>query len=105
MRLRFHSVLALAMLAGPLYAQQQQNNVLTGTPALACEAVLCLSSGVRPAACAASLAHYFGIRHKDWRDTERARQNFLSLCPKVTQDQVQRVIQQNPSNDPPSKLE
>ena len=56
-------------------------DVLTGDTRLACEAILCLSSGVRPGECTPSLDRYFGIKHKYWSDTVRSRINFLNLCP------------------------
>lgn len=56
-------------------------DVLTGDTRLACEAILCLSSGVRPGECTPSLDRYFGIHHKRWSDTVRSRINFLNLCP------------------------
>lgn len=65
--------LALAILA-PVSARAD----LTGIVKLACEAVLCLSSGTQPAACAPSLAHYFGI---DGEDMFSDRLDFLNLCP------------------------
>ena len=40
------------------------DDVLTGDTRLACEAVLCLSSGDRPSECAPSIKRYFSIRHK-----------------------------------------
>lgn len=52
----------------------------------ACEALLCLSSGTRPDACAASLSRYFSISLRRWNDTVRARENFLNLCPIVGRD-------------------
>lgn len=59
----------------------QAQDVLTGDTRLACEAVLCLSSGTRPGECAPSLARYFGIKFdKPW-DTIKARIDFLNLCP------------------------
>lgn len=48
---------------------------------LACEAVLCLSSGTHPSECAPALSRYFGINKKFWSDTVNARKNFLQLCP------------------------
>ena len=55
-------------------------------PALACEAVLCLSSSLQPGECAASLNHYFDIRKYakgmlDWEATVDARRFFLGMCP------------------------
>lgn len=58
---------------------QSQN--LTGDVGLACEAILCLSSGTRPTECAASIARYFSISYKFWSDTLQGRINFLNLCP------------------------
>lgn len=54
---------------------------LTGDTRLACEAILCLSSGSRPSECSPSLSRYFGINKKKLSDTLSARQDFLSLCP------------------------
>ena len=59
----------------------QASDVLTGDVKLACEAVLCLSSGDRPHECAASIKRYFDIRHKKFHKTLEARRNFLNLCP------------------------
>lgn len=55
--------------------------LFTGDVKLACEAVLCLSSGTRPSECAPALSRYFGINKKFWSDTVNARKNFLQLCP------------------------
>jgi len=73
------AVLALAAVGVcvPLGAQE----VLTGDTRLACEAVLCLASGTRPAECAPSLAKYFSISYRKFADTIRGRLNFLNLCP------------------------
>lgn len=75
--------LALAC-ASSSYAQSSE--VLTGMPALACKAVLCLSSSLQPGECAASLNHYFDIRKYakgmlDWEATIDARRSFLGMCP------------------------
>jgi len=66
--------------------QAQNVDLLTGTPALACEALLCLSSGTRPGECAPSLDHYFGINHRKLSDTLDARRAFLLQCPTVSAD-------------------
>ncbi len=55
---------------------------LEGDKKLACEAVLCLSSSSRPSECNPSINHYFSIHRKKWRDTVKARKNFLELCPR-----------------------
>ena len=59
----------------------QASDVLTGDTKLACEAILCLSTGDRPHECAASIKRYFDIRHKKFHKTLEARRNFLNLCP------------------------
>lgn len=59
---------------------------LTGDTKLACEALLCLSSGTRPGECGPALSRYFGISHKKWKDTVKARRNFLNQCPTVGED-------------------
>ncbi|MEX9225576.1 TrbM/KikA/MpfK family conjugal transfer protein [Providencia rettgeri] len=71
---------ALGFLISPLISYADAP-VFTGDVKLACEAVLCLSSGTRPSECAPSLARYFGINKEFWSDTVRARRNFLDLCP------------------------
>lgn len=57
------------------------DDVMNGDTRLACEAVLCLSSGDRPSECAPSIKRYFSIRHKKMGDTLKARRNFLKMCP------------------------
>lgn len=61
--------------------KETANQELTGDTRLACEAVLCLSSGTRPGECAPSLNRYFSIHHKKLGDTIRARRDFLRMCP------------------------
>ena len=58
-----------------------QPDLLTGDTKLACEAILCLSSGTRPSECNPSLQRYFSIHHKKPHKTIQARQDFLNLCP------------------------
>ena len=59
---------------------------LSGDAGLACKAILCLSSGERPGECGPALSRYFGISKKKWKDTVRARRNFLNQCPTVGED-------------------
>lgn len=59
---------------------------LSGDTKLACEAILCLSSGTRPGECGPALSRYFGISKKKWKDTVKARRNFLNQCPVVGED-------------------
>lgn len=66
-------------------------DLLTGTPKLACEAILCLSSGNRPGECKPSLDAYFGINYKYWSDTVKARTNFLNQCPSVSSSNDQSM--------------
>lgn len=62
------------------------NDLLTGDVRLACEAILCLSTGNRPSECNPSIKRYFSIKHKKLHDTINARKNFLNLCPAVGDD-------------------
>lgn len=54
---------------------------ISGDTKLACEALLCLSSGERPGECDPALSRYFSISRKKWSDTLKARKNFLKSCP------------------------
>lgn len=65
---------------------------LTGDTKLACEAILCLSTGTRPSECGPSIARYFGISFKYWSDTIAARRNFLNLCPTGDQNQALNIL-------------
>lgn len=67
----------LLALGAPALAQ----DVLTGDTRVACEALLCLSSGTRPSECLPSLSRYFGINKRKFSETIKARLNFLNLCP------------------------
>ena len=74
----------------PAFAQAE----LDGDARLSCEAVLCLASGTRPDACAASLAQYFGINRRKFGDTLRARADFLNICPIVSASpQLRSLVQ------------
>ncbi len=64
----------------------QAADVLTGDKKLACEAILCLSSGDRPSECSPALSRYFGIKKDWWKDTVKARRKFLNKCPDADQD-------------------
>jgi hypothetical protein len=72
------AIAAAALILPPTASAQE---LPTGDTRLACEAILCLSSGSRPNECAPSLRRYFGITRRSWRDTVRGRLNFLNLCP------------------------
>lgn len=62
------------------------DDLLSGDTRLACEALLCLSSGQRPSECNPALNRYFSIHHKKWSDTVSARRNFLRMCPTASAD-------------------
>ncbi len=78
-RIRGTVVFAVALTAW--ISSVNAEEVMTGDTRLACEALLCLSSGTRPSECAPSLSRYFGINKRKFSDTIRARLNFLKLCP------------------------
>lgn len=59
------------------------NGLLTGDVRLACEAILCLSTGFQPPECSPALSKYFGINKKEFSDTLNSRLNFLNICPVV----------------------
>ena len=74
--------MALVLFLGSgLSLADNNGNILGGDQGLACEAILCLSSGTRPNECQRSLNRYFSINEKKISDTIRARKNFLQLCP------------------------
>ncbi|MEJ7139544.1 TrbM/KikA/MpfK family conjugal transfer protein [Amphibiibacter pelophylacis] len=84
-RLAITSALAaMFFTAAPAHAD---DGLFTGDVRLACEAVLCLSSGTRPSECAPSLQRYFSITAKKLSDTIKKRKSFLNLCPAATQDE------------------
>lgn len=56
-------------------------DMLSGDTKLACEAMLCLASPVKPPECSASLARYFSINAKKWGEVIAKRRSFLNLCP------------------------
>jgi len=60
-------------------------DILTGKVKLACEAILCLSTGSPPNECSPSLSEYFSIDFDDFSDTIKGRLDFLSLCPVSSQ--------------------
>jgi hypothetical protein len=64
-------------------------DLLTGDAKLACEAILCLSSGQRPEECSPSLHRYFSINPRRISDMSRLRRNFLNLCPTANDTSTQ----------------
>lgn len=67
-------------------------DVLTGDLRLACEAILCLATGTRPSECTPSLTRYFSIHHRRWNDTLRGRVNFLNMCPRGADPQMDSLV-------------
>ena len=67
-------------------------DVFTGDTRLACEAILCLSTGNRPSECAPSIRHFFSISLRRWSRTLRARRNFLNLCPDIGTPDMQQLL-------------
>ena len=76
-------ILCIALLFITLAPAQAaySGGLLTGVTRLSCEALLCLSSGVRPGACSAALSYYFAIKKITWPATFAARLKFLNKCP------------------------
>jgi len=82
--MKIHKIAAIFGLL--LTVSAHADGVLTGDTRLACEAILCLSSGTQPSECNPSLNRYYGISKKKWKDTVKARKNFLNLCPTANAD-------------------
>lgn len=79
-----------------LHAQAQteppkiETEQFTGDTKLACEALLCLSSGSRPSECAPSISRYFGFDDPiTWMED---RINFLDMCPASNQAGMPALI-------------
>ena len=85
------SLLTVAVMVAPVPAAYA-DDLLTGDTRLACEAVLCLSSGDRPSECAPSIKRYFSIKHKKFSDTIKGRLNFLKLCPTSHEPNMPQLI-------------
>ena len=85
--------LAAFFLGGTAQAQGMPAiDLLTGDTRLACEAVLCLSSGTRPGECAKSLRRYFGITDPRPHKMIQKRINFLNLCPAASEPDMPGLI-------------
>ncbi len=92
MKKKFFVVAALVAALGAGASTANAQDVLSGDTRLACEAILCLSSGTRPSECSPSLSRYFGINKKKFSDTIKARLNFLELCPVASQSPEMRSL-------------
>lgn len=93
--MKMKKLLAISLLAAGLTAPtlaSADDNLLTGDVRLACEAVLCLSSGDRPSECAPSLKRYFSIKFKKPHKTISARKNFLKLCPSSNEPNMPQLV-------------
>lgn len=77
------------IMANPEIPRQENNNLLTGDKRLACEAILCLSTGSRPNECTPSIHRYFSIRGKH---AFRDRINFLKQCPSSNENGMNDLI-------------
>lgn len=89
---KFFATAAILAALGASVGTANAQEVLTGDTRLACEAVLCLSSGTRPSECTPSLRRYFSISHRKFSDTIKARLNFLNLCPVSSQTPEMRSL-------------
>lgn len=88
---KFLAITALLLFtASP--AAAVDTSTLTGDTKLACEALLCLSSGTRPGECGLSLNRYFNITRKKWSDTLNARKAFLNLCPAASETGMPSLV-------------
>ena len=80
-RLSTPLLFALLFISSSSIAEATSADLLTGDKRLACEAIMCLSTGTRPSECASSLSRYFGIHKRKLSKTISARHDFLKLCP------------------------
>ena len=69
------------------------NDLLTGDAKLACEAILCLSTGNRPSECNPSINKYFSIVASKPHKTIAKRRAFLQLCPTAGDATVSQTIE------------
>ncbi|CEF35058.1 conjugal transfer protein TrbM [Xanthomonas citri pv. citri] len=81
--------LAVAACAAAGAASAQE---FTGDTKLACEAILCLSTGQRPDECAPSIRKYFSISARKVSDTIKKRKSFLQLCPDSESDDKMKSL-------------
>jgi hypothetical protein len=69
-----------------------QDGELTGDTRLACEAILCLSSGTRPGECAPSIRKYFSIHDKKPHKMIQKRKDFLNMCPASNEPNMPSLV-------------
>jgi len=67
---------------------------LSSSQAIACEALLCLSSSVGGSVseCTPSLKKYYSINEKKFSDTIKERKDFLKLCPASSEDGMPNLV-------------
>ena len=80
-------------------------DLLAGVTRLSCEALLCLSSQVRPGACNPALSYYFAIKKFTWPATFAARLRFLNRCPTATPELARMVVDGAPRKWEARKME
>lgn len=91
MSVKTKSVFIVFALLASLIMATARAEIFTGDTRLACEAILCLSTGNRPSECAPSINRFFSISFRKWSKTLRARRNFLSLCPDMGAADMQQL--------------
>lgn len=77
---------------GLITSNASAEEILTGDTRLSCEAILCLSSGVRPGECSPSLNRYFGITDPRPSKMIRKRLDFLNLCPTAHEPNMPALV-------------
>ena len=87
-----HRKTGVILLLGLIALRGVNAEELTGDVRLACEAILCLSSSMRPGECVPSLTRYFSIKEKRWSDTVSARRSFLNLCPATGEESNMQTL-------------
>ena len=92
MKIKLFSFLASLGLFFSSASSFADENLLTGDTKLACEAILCLSSGDKPSECHPSLDRYFNITKKKMSDTIKARKGFLNMCPSSNEEGMPSLI-------------
>ena len=92
-----HKILSVILLAVLFSASTQAEDTFTGQKKAACEAMMCLSTGSPPHECKDSLKKYFKVMVKSSlgainpKETLKARKNFLKICPKVDDSEIDKV--------------
>lgn len=90
--MKIHHLALTGLLAATVTPTVYAEDMLTGKVKLACEAILCLSTGSPPGECSPSLSEYFSIDFDDFGDTIRERINFLDLCPVAAETPQMRSL-------------